>query len=49
MARLINAVQSQVDLDIWDEICELVYENMMLRLQIVNGVERKEHEQTNKR
>lgn len=41
-------VQSQVDWDIWDEICEIVYSNMLLQLRILNVEERKEHE-TDKR
>lgn len=45
MERLINAEWSQKDLDKWvDEIIELVYSNMLLRMRFVTVEERKEHE-----
>lgn len=47
MARLKNAKWSQEDLDKWeDELIELVYSNMLLRIRLLNVEERKEHEQT---
>lgn len=47
MARLINAEWSQEDLDKWeDEIIELVYSNMLRRIQLVTVEERKEYEQS---